>query len=140
MQVPIEKPGSPEEMLEHFGIKGMKWGVRKQTVSGNTTKTPMSKKKKIVIGVSVATVAVGVGATAYYLHKNGKLPLAKTAKTAGKVYQSLDDIPKVKVSDVVKAGRIADRDQYIKLMMSSKKFAPTLEEATRIANETYPLY
>ena len=25
-----EKPGSPEEVLEHFGVKGMRWGVRKE--------------------------------------------------------------------------------------------------------------
>ena len=28
MQVPTEKPGSPEEIV-HFGVKGMKWGVRR---------------------------------------------------------------------------------------------------------------
>ena len=26
--ISVEKPGSPAEMLEHFGKKGMKWGVR----------------------------------------------------------------------------------------------------------------
>ena len=26
--IPVEKPGSPTEILEHHGTKGMKWGVR----------------------------------------------------------------------------------------------------------------
>ena len=29
--ISVEKPGSPEEVLEHFGKKGMKWGVRNKT-------------------------------------------------------------------------------------------------------------
>lgn len=29
MEVSVQKPGSPEEVLAHFGAKGMKWGVRK---------------------------------------------------------------------------------------------------------------
>ena len=137
--ISVEKPGSPEEMLEHFGIKGQKWGVRRNRTSSNTPKTPMSRKKKVVIGVGVAAVAVGVAATAYYLHKNGKHPLSTIDKGGGKVYKNIDSIPtKIKVSEIVQAKRSVDRERFIKLMMSSKKYAPTLEEATRIANETYP--
>ena len=138
MQISVEKPGSPAEVLEHFGTKGMHWGVRKQTTLSSTTKTPMSTKKKVAIGVGVAIVAVGAAATAYYLHKNGKLPLSTAAKGGGKVYKNLDAIPKIKVSEVAQARRSVDREHFIKLMMSSKKYAPTLEEATRIANQTYP--
>ncbi len=29
MIVPLEKPGTPEELV-HFGVKGMRWGVRKE--------------------------------------------------------------------------------------------------------------
>lgn len=28
--ISVEKPGSPSEILEHTGVKGMKWGVRNQ--------------------------------------------------------------------------------------------------------------
>lgn len=34
MIVPLEKPGTPEELV-HFGVKGMKWGVRKSPVTSN---------------------------------------------------------------------------------------------------------
>ena len=30
----VDKPGSPEEILEHFGKKGMKWGVRNKPQRG----------------------------------------------------------------------------------------------------------
>ena len=36
-----EKPGSPAEMLEHFGVKGMHWGERKaRETSGQKSKQP----------------------------------------------------------------------------------------------------
>ncbi len=32
MIVPLEKPGTPEDLV-HFGVRGMKWGIRKQRAS-----------------------------------------------------------------------------------------------------------
>lgn len=32
-----EKPGTPAEVLEHHGVKGQKWGVRKHTTSAQRT-------------------------------------------------------------------------------------------------------
>lgn len=45
MKVSVEKPGTPKELV-HFGIKGQKWGVRKQ----RSAKTPLMGlvKKPIV--------------------------------------------------------------------------------------------
>lgn len=134
--ISTEKPGSPEELV-HFGKKGMKWGIRKESSTNSSSKTPMSTKKKVAIGAGVAAVAVGAAVTTYYLHKNGKLSLSTAAKSGGKVYKNLDAIPKIKVSEIAQAKRTVDREHFIKLMMSSKKYAPTLEEATKIANETY---
>jgi hypothetical protein len=135
--ISTEKPGSPEELV-HFGTKGMRWGVRKsESSTNNSSNPPMSKKKKAAIGVTVAAVVVGTVATTYYLNKNGKLPLSTAAKSGGKVYKSLDDVPKkIKISEIAKANRIADREHLLKMMMTSKH--ATLSEATRVVNEWYP--
>jgi hypothetical protein len=44
MEVSVEKPGSPADILEHFGTKGMKWGVRKSVDTAIGTKTAGRKK------------------------------------------------------------------------------------------------
>jgi hypothetical protein len=57
-----QRPMSPELALEHFGIKGMKWGHTTAEASSGPSapKQPMSTKKKVAIGVGVAVI-VGVG-------------------------------------------------------------------------------
>lgn len=57
-----------EVYLEHFGVKGMKWGVRreKSETQSNTDQTPKkdnsSRNKKIAAGVAVAAGAIAVAA------------------------------------------------------------------------------
>lgn len=68
-----------DEALAHFGVKGMKWGVRKQNSSGSGgSNQGMSTKKKVLIG---ATVVVGVAASAAVLYKTGKIPTAALKTT-----------------------------------------------------------
>lgn len=69
-----------DEFFEHHGVKGMRWGVRKQ--EDGSPRTPMSaeKKKKIIIGAAVGTALVGVAATAVILKSNGKLPVSNVLK------------------------------------------------------------
>lgn len=39
------KPGSPTAVLEHYGIKGMKWGIRRENPSGRGgSRTPKTDK------------------------------------------------------------------------------------------------
>ena len=62
-----------DEVLAHHGVKGMKWGVRKQRPSGGTgsrkKRKGLSRKQKAAIaGVLGTAAAVGAG---YYLHKSG---------------------------------------------------------------------
>lgn len=75
------RPATPEEAVEHFGRKGMHWGVRKsdEGVSG-PPKQGMSKKKKVTIGVG-AVVILGVGAVAVnaVLKKRGMEPIVSLA-------------------------------------------------------------
>jgi hypothetical protein len=100
--ISVEKPGSPEEILEHVGVKGMKWGVRNRREAVNTaknvknlnkvliTKTPkaigtsvktnigdMSKKKKIAIGVGVGVAVVAGSVIAgHVLGSRGKIRIS----------------------------------------------------------------
>lgn len=54
-----------DDFLAHYGVKGMRWGIRKAPSSD--AKAPMSKKKKALIAATVA-VGVGVAATATILY------------------------------------------------------------------------
>lgn len=76
-----------DEVLAHHGVKGMKWGVRKQRAAsggaGSTKKHKgLSRKQKAAIaGVLGTAAAAGAG---YYLHKSGKgKKIAALAKKGG---------------------------------------------------------
>lgn len=76
-----------DEVLAHHGVKGMKWGVRKQRpASGGAGPTKkrkgLSRKQKAAIaGVLGTAAAAGAG---YYLHKSGKgKKIAALAKKHG---------------------------------------------------------
>lgn len=75
-----------DEVLAHHGVKGMRWGVRKQRPSGGAGPTKkrkgLSRKQKAAIaGVLGTAAAVGGG---YYLHKSGKgKKIAALAKKQG---------------------------------------------------------
>lgn len=42
----IEKPPLDEDLLEHYGVKGMKWGVRKDRLVGRVRKARKERKSK----------------------------------------------------------------------------------------------
>nr|DAY27744.1 MAG TPA: Structural protein [Caudoviricetes sp.] len=81
-----------DEVLAHHGVKGMRWGVRKQRPSGGAGPTKkrkgLSRKQKAAIaGVLGTAAAVGGG---YYLHKSGNgkkiTALAKKQGAAAKKF------------------------------------------------------
>ena len=75
-----------DEVLAHHGVKGMRWGVRKQRPSGGAGSSKkrkgLSRKQKAAIaGVLGTAAAVGAG---YYLHKSGNgKKIAGVAKKQG---------------------------------------------------------
>lgn len=72
-----DRPATPADAFAHYGIKGMKWGVRKEEPT--STEAPSGNKssraKKIAIGVGVLAVVAGAGYASYALNKNGSLSL-----------------------------------------------------------------
>lgn len=87
------------EFLEHFGVKGMRWGVRKAEESSpisESTKTPMSKKKKaaIVLGSAAVATAIAVGAIYAKRHMNVSVKdIPKTSETVKKFAESMAKEP-----------------------------------------------
>ena len=97
-----------DEVLAHHGVKGMKWGVRKQRAAsggaGSTKKRKgLSRKQKAAIaGVLGTAAAAGAG---YYLHKSGKgKQLAGLAKKHG---ASAKDFGKLMVADTKRRAKTA---------------------------------
>ena len=81
-----------DEVLAHHGVKGMRWGVRKQRPSGGAgpskkRKGLSRKQKAAIVGVLGTAAAAGGG---YYLHKSGNgkkiAALAKKQGAAAKGY------------------------------------------------------
>jgi hypothetical protein len=85
--ISVEKPGSPEEVLEHHGVKGMKWGVRK--ARGATSHPNLRRAGRAADAGLAGTVAgaslhgvldpltaasVGAAVTVHVLRNHGSLP------------------------------------------------------------------
>lgn len=75
-----------DEVLAHHGVKGMRWGVRKQRPSGGAgpakKRKGLSRKQKAAIAGVLGTAAVVGGG--YYLHKSGNgKKIAALAKKQG---------------------------------------------------------
>lgn len=63
-----------EEFLEHFGVRGMRWGISK------VKHTPLSRKQKI--GVSAVGVAGFVAGNNFILKRTLNVPLSVAAGAA----------------------------------------------------------
>jgi hypothetical protein len=61
----------PLDEITHHGIKGMHWGVRKQSTSGSENSNFKRNAKRVGAGVLVVG---GAAAAVYILSKNGKVP------------------------------------------------------------------
>ena len=85
MIVPLEKPGTPEELV-HAGVKGMKWGVRKKEETSSGTSSPdqkrhlSSRQKKVLIGAGVAATVLAAYGT-YKLTDSGQARQMMSAHT-----------------------------------------------------------
>ena len=134
-----------DEVLAHHGVKGMKWGVRKQRAAsggaGSTKKRKgLSRKQKAAIaGVLGTAAAAGAG---YYLHKSGKGK--KIAALAKKHGASAKDFAKGKGRNLGAQARVkqAQAKRFARAQSANAKGAAeklkttkagTYAEATRLA-------
>lgn len=87
--ISTEKPGTPEELV-HYGVKGMKWGVRrKRSASGSSGS---STKSAVVKGAKKAG-RIG-GDILFEFGANSSGIREDIAEKAGKAFQS--DLPAIK--------------------------------------------
>ena len=127
-----------DEVIAHHGVKGMKWGVRKQRAAsggaGSTKKRKgLSRKQKAAIaGVLGTAAAAGAG---YYLHKSGKGK--KVAALAKKHGASAKDFAKGKGRNLGAQARVkrAQAKRFAKGAAEKLKTtkAGKYAEATRLA-------
>lgn len=134
-----------DEILAHHGVKGMKWGVRKQRAAsggaGSTKKRKgLSRKQKAAIaGVLGTAAAAGAG---YYLHKSGKgkqlAGLAKKGGASAKKYaqgkgRNLGAQARVKTAQAKRQARAFGKDAKAAASKLKYSKAGKYAEATRLA-------
>ena len=123
-----------DEVLAHHGVKGMKWGVRKQRAAsggaGSTKKRKgLSRKQKAAIaGVLGTAAAAGAG---YYLHKSGKGK--KIAALAKKHGASAKDFAKGKGRNLGAQARVksAQAKRFAKAQTANAKGAAEKLKTTK---------
>ena len=123
-----------DEVLAHHGVKGMKWGVRKQRAAsggaGSTKKRKgLSRKQKAAIaGVLGTAAAAGAG---YYLHKSGKGK--KIAALAKKHGASARDFAKGKGRNLGARARVkqAQAKRFARAQSANAKGAAEKLKATK---------
>lgn len=123
-----------DEVLAHHGVKGMKWGVRKQRAAsggaGSTKKRRgLSRKQKAAIAGVLGTAAVaGAG---YYLHKSGKGK--KIAALAKKHGASAKDFAKGKGRNLGAQARVkkAQAKRFAKVQSANAKGAAEKLKTTK---------
>lgn len=123
-----------DEVLAHHGVKGMKWGVRKQRAAsggaGSTKKRKgLSRKQKVAIaGVLGTAAAAGAG---YYLHKSGKGK--KIAALAKKHGVSARDFAKGKGRNLGAQARVkqAQAKRFVKAQSANAKGAAEKLKTTK---------
>lgn len=64
-----------DDILNHSGIKGMHWGIRKEQDSSTQSTPGMSTKKKVAIGAGIATAVIGTAFVIHMLKSKPNIPV-----------------------------------------------------------------
>lgn len=109
---------SEEDYLEHFGVKGMKWGVRKQRRGGTAEERRAGNRRfarNLAIGVGVGGASGLAIAALIKRHQNVKL---REITTAG------DNIRRATAAFSAHQARTAAGASYLKARADSFKAIP----------------
>lgn len=105
-----------DDFLAHYGVKGMKWGVRKardktpaSTSSDADSKAAKTsarreKAKKVAIGTGLLIAAAGTAYVGYKLHEGGHLSVSKLGSAKPEVKKKVESIM-TEPSDLIYATR-----------------------------------
>lgn len=128
---------SEDEYLMHVGIKGMKWGVRKDRSRGSGQKSGTGKKIAKAVGVGLVLVA-GAAATAYILRRSSGTRVSElTSSVTSSVKSGVDAAPSPAALRV-EAGRAARRNMYNRIANQefTNKTWRDSAEMTRLARDS----
>lgn len=118
-----------DEYLEHHGVKGQKWGVRKQKPTGNVTNSRKGLTKGAKIALGVGAGVLGTAALSGMAMRAGVNPIdaaSSAGKAAYKVAKST--VKAAKTAKATKAAKVAKETYFNK---SAKKSAKVFESAAR---------
>ena len=118
-----------EDTLVHFGVKGMKWGVRRNRDNGGLSNSkkprkPLTKQQKAAIAGGVAAV-VGLAAAAYILKNKADMKAINAytkdlSAAKSKIQQHMDDNLGVVMAPVnrelgykIRAGKGIEAESYM---------------------------
>lgn len=106
-----------EDFLAHYGVKGMKWGVRKaraesssSTSNGDDSKATeksirRERAKKVAIGTGLLVAAAGAAYVGYKLHESGNLPVSNLKRAKPEVKKKVESIM-TEPSDLIYSSRM----------------------------------
>ncbi len=98
--ISLEKP-DPADLL-HYGVKGMRWGHRKEEASGSSSKKSKAKKVALIAGTGAAVA--GAAFVGYKLTQSGGSPLSSAAKGV----QVTNEMTKIYKNAGMSAAQIAE--------------------------------
>lgn len=119
-----------DDVLAHYGVLGMKWGVRKVEAStekrSTSEKRPMSKKRKVLVAAAI-TAGVGVVAAAAILAGPKVLEKVRVDQAANLLIKDLKDDPKA-------AAILSDGKNWTDGFLAKDVVLPSGTKFNRIAN------
>ncbi len=119
---------SPQEALAHYGVKGMRWGVRKSELPAPPT--PSSSGVKVG---SDGSISIAKGASLQRLvRSNGKsLPMKDITYASLNAYDTARYVKTIGGKGILGGGR----DQILGIKATKAIKAPSMIEATKINSE-----